>query len=218
MSDRPMNDDPMSPEEAAARAALRAVPVPPLDEVTKRRLVRTAVAASPSAPSAARTRRFAALGAAAAVLAVLVGTFAFVLRDDDSSSNGASTRSRGEPEAEESQGAPGAAGGGSDAAADTSAPLTDLGDLGAITSAPPALTNITERLSGAPAAAARPDADGLLRVCATPIESAAPGFQPTGFATATYRESPVIVFVDSAQSPPVAVVVKPSCEVLSAPG
>jgi hypothetical protein len=75
-------------ELAAARAALQAAPVESLDELTRRRLVTTALEAAGAAPPAgrARVRRHPALvgSAAAVILAVLVGV-PFVLGNDRSS-------------------------------------------------------------------------------------------------------------------------------------
>jgi len=102
-------------ELAAARAALQAAPVESLDELTRRRLVATALEAAGAATPAgrARARRHPALvgSAAAVILAVLVGV-PFVLGNDRPSRDQTALRAPA-PES----------------ARDAAAFLGDLGDL-----------------------------------------------------------------------------------------
>jgi hypothetical protein len=110
------------------RAAVRA-PVPPLDDVTRRRLVGNATSAAPKpVPSAPRSRRWVALTAiAAAGLLVVAGVGVAVssLSNDSSSSSSKSASSSG------------------------TAPLHgDVGDLGDVTSAAALRSLLDRRAAG----------------------------------------------------------------------
>ncbi len=106
-----------------ARAAVRA-PVPPLDDVTRRRLVGTATDAAPKpAASAPRSRRWVAVTAIAAAALLVVAGIAVAV---SSMSNDSSSSS-------------------SESASSATAPLHgDVGDLGDVTS-PAALRALLDR-------------------------------------------------------------------------
>lgn len=128
MSDDTTPQDPPEPDGRDERVAAL-LEVPPLDEVTRRRLVRTAVAAA----SGPRSRLGLAIPVAAAlVIGAVVGTVV-VTRPDDSTTTAAGPKvstsleapaqRAGEPETNDSGGDPAIAPG-------AAAPFVLLGDLG----------------------------------------------------------------------------------------
>lgn len=146
-------------ELEAARAAI-AAPVPELDEVTRRRLVRTAVDAGPAAPASAPSRRTASwrvIGAVAATVIILVGvglTMATTGGDGPSHQDASSS------------------------ASDASPRRGDLGDVGDVTS-PAALRALVEGrdVEGGESTAEGGSAD----------ESPAPGAPPAADSSARSR-------------------------------
>jgi hypothetical protein len=140
MSDDPTRIQPEAPEPDDADEELAAaLAVEPLDDVTRRRLVRAALTATPRVSTPRRNRAIAALGVAAAVvIGIVIGTVV-VTRPDDPQQNTAA------PAAPKTA-ADGAASANTDAAADTApkaaanpaaseTPVTLFGEIGAYTNA-----------------------------------------------------------------------------------
>jgi hypothetical protein len=135
MSDHDQPDDPADPADAAVGALLA---VPPLDDVTRRRLVRTALDAAddpPVSPAAPRRRSRLAVAlpvAAAIAIGVVVGAVV-VTRPEESTP----TAARPGPSTEVQAPAPRQASASSDgdaAGAPSVVPVVrDLGDLGDVT-------------------------------------------------------------------------------------
>lgn len=165
-----MSDDTIPPGNDDRDERIAALlEVPPLDEVTRRRLVRTAVAAT----SGPRSRAALIVSAAAAlVVGVVVGT-AVVTRPDDVTETAvrpkadASTSLEAPPQR---AGSPGEDEAGSPAMAP--APATDLGDLGSVSSIEELRDKVAQarerspvlESSATPCAAQPPDAFGLVVV------------------------------------------------------
>jgi hypothetical protein len=169
-----------------ARAALRA-PVPPLDELTRRRLVRSALPAAPgAAPGGRRSgRSWLTIAAAAMAVVVVVGLgAALVTRSGDGGETRASKSAGTAPEARRG----------------------DLGDVGDVTD--PATLRALLDPAGA-AGANRRDAGGKLGDGGSTADGSAPaaastdpsacaarlaGSRPVRFvARATFRGRPVVV-------------------------
>jgi hypothetical protein len=192
MTDDDRHDD---GDERDERIAAR-LEVPPLDDLTRRRLVQRAMAeAGPAAPS--RATRFLRVAAAAVAVVVVGGAAALVLRDGDDP-----TRDASRPAAEPAPGA-----GSADEEALQEAPA--IVDLGVV----PSPEALRRRLEGAleqrapmPASSAPgeeeavPSADsfaGLTPECVTALVEvdAAPPLSVVG--AATYRGSPALAVVDA---------------------
>jgi hypothetical protein len=160
--------------------------VPPLDDVTRRRLVTRAVdeAGAPRAPSRQLARLL--VPAAAALVALLLagaGVFALVNRDEGDTTTAARSRppdtltpGRGEPAPEDSSSAESAAG------------VRDLGDVGDVTDPGDLRRVVGARLEEPPPAprAAAPACLGRA-VTGTPT--------PSAYGTGTHRGRPVLVLV-----------------------
>jgi hypothetical protein len=182
-----MSDD-LPPDESASEAAgdgrddqvAALLEVPPLDDVTRRRLVTRAVAGSEQRHP--RVRRVLFPAAAALVVLVLVGVGAFVLATRGGDGDGTAART---PSAAPGtrQGAPQA--GEADA---SGADIPDLGDLGDLTDE----GELRRRLSLArrdPPRMERADAPA----CFDRAVTGSPA--PEAFATGTHRGRPVLVLV-----------------------
>jgi hypothetical protein len=182
-----MNDD-LPPDEPNSEATgngrdehvAALLDVPPLDDVTRRRLVAGALAEAE--PRRARTRRVLFPAAAALVVLVLVGVGAFVLatRGGDGGDGTAARTTTAAPETQ--PGAPQA--GEADA---SHAGIPDLGDLGD-------LTDQSElRRSLASARRAPATAQRAAPPCLDRAVTGSPA--PEAFATGTDQGRPVLVLV-----------------------
>jgi hypothetical protein len=179
-----MSDDTTPRDESDQRderiAAL--LEVPPLDEVTRRRLVRTALAST----AGPRSRLALAVSAAAAVILGLIVGAVVVTRPDDSTETAARPQDDASTTLEapaQRASAPAADEAGSPAIA--AAPATDLGDLGSVSSVEELRDKVTaarkrEAVQEAPAlpacAAQPPDVFGLVVVAA--VGSGVVGAEP----------------------------------------
>lgn len=195
-------------EELAARLA-----VTPLDELTRRRLVRGALDASAPAPGPARRRSRAALVAAAASIVVAGVVTAVALRSgpDDHPTAARAPTSTGAPAEKTPAAAP------SDAF--SAAAPADLGNLGEVADRATLRTQVaaagTRALTQTPSgsAAGRPDrqagAPPTTVPCAGAVAAAHPGFGPVlASGSATFHGAPATVVVTTtAAGERVAVVV-----------
>jgi hypothetical protein len=178
-----MTDD-LPPEERDEELA-SLLEVPPLDAVTRRRLVARALDDAGARPATPRRARLLAPAAAALVALVLVGVavFALINRNGD----GADTAGRaGSPEAASPSDRRPAPDGPSSAESATGVP--DLGELGDVTDAADLRRLVRAQLDAPPPAP---------RAAAPPcLERAVDGSPaPTAFGTGTHRGEPVLVLV-----------------------
>jgi hypothetical protein len=177
-----------APPDRAGDPELAAVlAVAPLDDLTRRRLVRTALAERPRATRPVG-RLVASLGVAAAlVIGVLIGTLV-VTRPDDPDP----TTAAGAPASSPSPSAPSDA----EAPALVPAPATPLGDLGAVDSASALREAITARLeAGRDRAATSPGAVVSADACAARGPGAAGLVVIGASGTATLDAAPAVVLV-----------------------
>jgi hypothetical protein len=172
--------------------------VPPLDDVTRRRLVRRALDEPSVSP--ARARRAWAVVAAAAVVVVGVFAAAVVLRDDGGDTT-AADRDRTEKTNEPTAGA------ADEEAAAAPIPLGNLGEI----SDPVVLR---DRLKGRAAAPPSPTELEAF-ACPTTSEQLGTSAPVTTFATGTYEGAPALVLVASKDGSDTAFVLDPAtCTVL----
>ena len=166
--------------------------VAPLDDLTRRRLVRTAIAERPRATRPVG-RIVASLGVAAAlVIGVLIGTLV-VTRPDDPEP----TTAAGAPASSPSTSAPSA----DKAPAVERASVTPLGDLGAVDSASALREAITARLeAGRDRAATSPAAEVSADACVARGPGAAGLVVIGAVGTATLGGGPAVVLVGPAPS------------------
>jgi hypothetical protein len=200
-------------ELALARDALGAAePVPALDDVTRRRLVRTAVDAAADdrdARTSTWMRRLGPLGAAAAVLAVVVGLGALVVSGgDDSDSTAVSSE---DSSSDDSGGGAGAESATPDAVG--GAP-SDLGDLGDVSD----LDALAAEVRDASRGAGDLDATQATLPCTEEITALEPGpIVATGTGTFEGRPAVVVVTTDAAGEQVVLVATTDDCAVERAP-
>jgi len=183
-----------------------ALAVPPLDDLTRARLVRTAIAEHPDAgrPDAARPgatrpggRLGAALGVAAAlVIGAVIGTLV-VTRPDDPESTTAARAPVSSPAPSSPASSSPAPGSPADAAAPAFEPAaaTLLGDLGAVASASALGDAITARLEAAGERPAAPGGAGTADACVARGPAAAGLVVISAIGTATLGTAPVVVLV-----------------------
>jgi hypothetical protein len=201
-------------ELTLARDALGdAEPVPALDDLTRRRLVRTAVDAAADdgdARTATWMRRLGPLGAAAAVLAVVVGLGALVVSGGDDSDSTAVTSA--DSSRDDSGGGAGAESATPDAVGGAPSDLGDLGDvsdLDALAGEVEAQTTAREGDLGAAE---------LALPCAAEITAVAPGpIVATGTGTFEGRPAAVVVTTDATGEQVVLVATTDDCAVERAP-
>lgn len=176
--------DELPPDERDDELASR-LEVPPLDDVTRRRLVARALDDAGPRPAAPRLTRLLVPAAAAFVALVLVGVglFAIVNRDGDGADIAGRARA---PEAA----APSGRAPASDepSSAETAAGVRDLGELGDVTDAGD-LRRLVRAQLDEPAAAARAAAPPCLEraVAGSPA--------PRAYGTGTRGGEPVLVLV-----------------------
>jgi hypothetical protein len=203
-----MTDD-RPPDEADARDPLVAewLDVPPLDDVTRRRLVRRAFEAEPEParpPVVGRLGRIAvAVGAAVVAAVVVAGGLTVLLRDgdgDDPTASGGGGGERSAPGEAEREAA----------AAPTPSPLGDLGDV-----TDPEL--LRQRV-GEPPAGGEADSQAEAAhtgACSAELDRAGVG-APVATGTGTFGGDPVIVVVAQRDQQRVALVLdRQSCAVRS---
>ena len=211
-----MTDDPLDRRDERLAERLR---VEPLDDVTRARLVRTAMAATPSAAPSKRPVRSRVLGIAAALVLVLaVGLAVFARNGSDSSTT--PTAARAPKAADElSQGL-------SFSTWDDAVTLGDLGDVGSngalrravlAADAFDTLGEPGEAVTAAPsAAAAAPQSDAALRVITTACDTSAIDRlgEVVALGAGTVDGAPVTVYVvDRRNGSRVAVVLGPNCAI-----
>lgn len=214
MSDETGRDPDARDERVAAL-----LEVPPLDDVTRRRLVTRAVESATAEARRSWAPRLP-FTAAAAMLAFVVGALglAFALRDGDA---GDTTAAR-ERKAGELAGRT-----GDETVTEGAAPATAdaepavLGDLGAFSDPDRLPSLVAAATTRAPEVGAEQSAGAGFddAPCRNELAAAQPGLgAPTAFGVATYRGRPAIVVVaPGAEGRPVAVaVVVDRCEVLPA--
>ena len=175
--------DELPPDERDDELASR-LEVPPLDDVTRRRLVARALDDAGARSAAPRLTRLLVPAAAAFVALVLVGVglFALVNRDGDADIAG---RARAPEAAAPSERAPAS---DEPSSAETAAGVRDLGELGDVTDAGD-LRRLVRAQLDEPAAAARAAAPPCLEraVAGSPA--------PTAYGTGTRGGEPVLVLV-----------------------
>jgi hypothetical protein len=180
-----MTDD-LPPDEDERNEELASLlEVPPLDDVTRERLVTRALDEAGPPRSAPRLTRLLVPAAAALVALVLVGVgvFALVNRDGDSARTAARSRP---PEAE----SPSERGSAPDASSSAEAVtgVRDLGELGDVTDSDELRHRVRAQLDEAPASSRAAPPPCLERaVAGSPA--------PTAYATGTHRGRPVLVLV-----------------------
>ena len=159
--------------------------VPPLDEVTRERLVTRALDDAGPRRAAPRMTRLLVPAAAALVALVLVGVGVFVLVNRDGDNAGTAARSR-TPEAA----SPSERGSVPDASSSTEAVtgVRDLGELGDVTDAGELRRRVRSQLDEAPA----PPRTAPPR-CLERAVAGSPA--PTAYGTGTHRDRPVLVLV-----------------------
>jgi hypothetical protein len=178
-----MTDD-LPPDERDEELA-SLLEVPPLDEVTRERLVTRALDEAGPRHSAPRLTRLLVPAAAALVAVVLVGVGVFVLVNRDGDNAGTATRSR-TPEAA----SPSERGSAPDASSSAEAVtgVRDLGELGDVTDSGELRRRVRAQLDEAPASSRAAPPRCLERaVAGSPA--------PTAYATGTHRDRPVLVLV-----------------------
>jgi len=160
--------------------------VPPLDDVTRERLVTRALDdASPRRP-ARRLARLLVPAAAALVALVLVGVGVFALVNRDGDNAGTAGRSRTPEAASPSQRNPAP---DASPSAEAATGVRDLGDLGDVTDSGELRRRVRAQLDEAPASSSR---------AAPPrcLERALAGSPaPTAYASGTHRDQSVLVLV-----------------------
>jgi hypothetical protein len=159
--------------------------VPPLDDVTRERLVTRALDDAGPRRAAPRLARMLVPAAAALVALVLVGLGVFVLVNRDGDNAGTAARPR-TPEAA----SPSERGSAPDASSSTEAVtgVRDLGELGDVTDAGELRRRVRAQLDEAPA----PPRSAPPR-CLERAVAGSPA--PTAYGTGTHRDRPVLVLV-----------------------
>jgi hypothetical protein len=159
--------------------------VPPLDEVTRERLVTRALDDAGPRRAAPRLTRLLVPAAAALVALVLVGVGVFVLVNRDGENAGTAARSR-TPEAA----SPSERGSVPDAASSAEAltGVRDLGELGDVTEAGELRQRVRAQLDEAPA-----PPRAVPPLCLERAVAGSPA--PTAYGTGTHRDRPVLVLV-----------------------
>ena len=197
-------EGPMNPENDRRDERLaELLDVPPLDDVTRRRLVRRALEES-GAPAGRGYRRFVAIAAAAAVGVIALFGVAVVLRDD-----GTETNTAGQDRTTEKTAQPPAAGDADEEQAAPAAGPIYVGDVGEV-SDPAVLRERLEQRAAEPVPPA--DSESATEFACTFTSDGA----PTLFATGTYDGTPVSVFVAPKGGVDTAFVVdEANCQVLS---
>lgn len=182
--------------------------VPPLDDVTRRRLVRGALAEAATAPGRGRRpgRWLVAAAVAVGVLAI-GGVTALVLRDEGNGSETVAGKAR--------EATPGDADTASGAAAATPQPLGDLGDVSEAAALRARLASFTD----VPPPSAADETEATTANVALPcLDAAVPaGTGPvTRAGTGTYDGTPAVVLVAARDGAEVAFVLDAStCAVLA---
>jgi hypothetical protein len=177
-----MTDDRPPDERDEELASL--LDVPPLDDVTRERLVTRALDDAGPRRAAPRLTRLLVPAAAALVALVLVGVGVFVLVNRDGDNSGTAARSR-TPEAA----SPSERGSGPDASSSAeTVGVRDLGELGDVTDSGELRRRVRAQLdeAAAPSRAAPPR-------CLERAVTGSPA--PTAYGTGTHRDRPVLVLV-----------------------
>jgi hypothetical protein len=178
-----MTDD-LPPDERDEELA-SLLEVPPLDDVTRERLVTRALDEAGTRRAAPRLTRLLVPAAAALVALVLVGVGVFALVNRDGDNAGTAARSR-TPEAA----SPSERGSAPDASSSAEAVtgVRDLGELGDVTDSGELRRRVRAQLDEAPASSRAAPPRCLERaVAGSPA--------PTAYATGTHRDRPVVVLV-----------------------
>ncbi|HKF91571.1 MAG TPA: hypothetical protein VKC52_08880 [Acidimicrobiia bacterium] len=179
-----MTDD-LPPDERDEELA-SLLEVPPLDDVTRERLVTRALDdASPRRP-ARRLARLLVPAAAALVALVLVGVGVFALVNRDGDNAGTAGRSRTPEAASPSQRSPAP---DASSSAEAATGVRDLGDLGDVTDSGELRRRVRAQLDEAPVSSSRAAPPRCLEraVAGSPA--------PTAYATGTHRDQSVLVLV-----------------------
>jgi hypothetical protein len=188
--DRPPGDADRPPNDGRDERLAKLLEVPPLDDVTRRRLVRRALDDPGSAP--ARRRRLARpVAVAAATLVVVVGA-AIVLRDGGGNGDSTAARRTGEDSAEDA---------GERGTNEPAAP-TSFGELGEVSDPAVLRERVALAVASEPPAESEdagteePDAAeaAVPPECLTALEQSGAG-TPTLVATGTYQAAPALVVV-----------------------
>jgi hypothetical protein len=178
-----MTDD-LPPDQRDEELASR-LEVPPLDDVTRERLVARALDDAGRRRGAPRLTRVLVPAAAAMVALVLVGVGVFALVNRDGEDAGTAARSR-PPEAPAPRDGDRAPDASSNAEAVTG--VRDLGDLGDVTDAGELRRRVRTQLDEVPAASRAAPPSCLERaVAGSPA--------PTAYGTGTHRDRSVLVLV-----------------------
>lgn len=178
-----MTDD-LPPDERDEELA-SLLEVPPLDDVTRERLVTRALDDAGPRRGAPRLTRLLVPAAAALVAFVLVGVGVFVVVNRDGDNAGTAARSR-TPEAA----SPSERGSAPDASSSAEAVtgVRDLGELGDVTDSGELRRRVRAQLDEAPASSRAAPPRCLERaVAGSPA--------PTAYGTGTHRDRPVLVLV-----------------------
>ncbi|MGQ0802993.1 MAG: hypothetical protein ACT4PI_03910 [Actinomycetota bacterium] len=192
----PPNDSPPNDSDSRDERLAALLEVPPLDDVTRRRLVRRALdepRAVLGEDAERRRRTVRVVGAAAAALVVVAGA-TVVLRAGDDGGDTTAARPEGEEPTED------VGKGGTDEAAAPPSAFTDLGEV----SDPSVLRERLGVLAAAPEPSAESEGDdteeratggaAVPPACLTPLEQAGAG-SPTLAAGGTYQGTPALVLV-----------------------
>jgi hypothetical protein len=178
-----MTDD-LHPDERDEELASR-LEVPPLDDVTRERLVARALDDAGRRRGAPRLTRVLVPAAAALVALVLVGVVVFALVNRDGDDAGTAARSRPPEAASPREGGPAP---DASSSAETVTGVRDLGDLGDVTDAGELRRRVRTQLDEAPA---------TTRAVPPPcLERAVAGSPaPTAYGTGAHRDRSVLVLV-----------------------
>jgi hypothetical protein len=208
------DDDTLEPDGVDARdeRLARALAVPPLDDVTRRSLVRDALEQATQGKARRPPPRYAAMVSVAAALAVgaVIG-WALVKQPDETSTT---TVQRG-PSVTQALGATSSTSAVAPAAGDAAGPITALGDLGDVTDPAHLRTQVSRGFTKS----AGPEDQSA--VAAVPCVSTPPRSVDlvalTAVGTGTYQGTPATVLVGtSPEGKALAVVVRqPECTLLA---
>ncbi len=213
-----MSDSPRDPTDVRDERLAVRLETEPLDEVTRARLVRIALAATAETTTTSQPSRWSArtrwLAVAAALVVVLAVGLAVVLRDDSGSEPTAARAPK--TGASESRSRSAADSSELDQNFSTDSGIRPLGDLGDVGSTPKLRQAVTAAGTDAPSAS--PLSERSAQAAATPAAAAPCVIKPRGTIVATgsgtaQGEAVAVYVVERPNGSRVAVTVGPNCTV-----